>query len=68
MTLRLVWIMYLWITLCRRTRQVVSFFIGGRSEESGWRLWQWIPRAYRHCHTFSDFLETYRPISRFLVC
>ena len=45
--------------MCRRTRQVVSYFIGDRSEESCWRLWSWIPATYRHCATFSDFWETY---------
>jgi insertion element IS1 protein InsB len=45
--------------LCRRTRQIVAYFIGGRGEEDCWRLWSWIPRAYRHCATFSDFWETY---------
>ena len=50
---------WLWIALCRRTRQVVAYFIGDRSEESCWRLWQQIPPTYRHCHTFSDFWETY---------
>lgn len=53
---------WIWIALCRRTRQVVSFFIGDRGEESCWRLWQWIPPAYRHCHTFSDFWETYQQV------
>jgi insertion element IS1 protein InsB len=32
------------------------------SEESCWRLWHWIPRHYRHCHTFSDFWETYQSV------
>ena len=45
--------------MCRRTRQIVSYFIGGRTEEACWRLWSWIPPAYRHCATFSDFWETY---------
>jgi IS1 family transposase len=50
---------WIWIALCRRTRQVVAYFIGDRSEESCWRLWQGIPPAYRHSQTFSDFWETY---------
>jgi insertion element IS1 protein InsB len=31
----------------------------GCTEEDCWRLWSWLPRAYRHCTTFSDFGETY---------
>lgn len=53
---------WIWIALCRRTRQVVSYFIGDRSEESCWRLWQWIPISYRQCLTFSDFWETYQTV------
>ena len=49
---------WVWIALCRRTRQIVAYFIGDRSEESCWRLWSWIPQAYRQCATFSDFWET----------
>lgn len=50
---------WVWIALCRRTRQIVSYFIGGRSEEDCWRLWSWFPPDHRHCATFSDFWETY---------
>jgi IS1 family transposase len=53
---------WIWIALCRRTRQVVAYFIGERSEESCWRLWNWIPQQYRHCQTFSDFWETYQTV------
>ncbi len=53
---------WVWIALCRRTRQVVAYFIGDRSEESCWRLWSWIPAAYRHCTTFSDFWEAYQQV------
>ena len=53
---------WIWIALCRQTRQVVAYFIGDRSEESCWRLWQRIPAQYRHCHTFSDFWETYQTV------
>jgi insertion element IS1 protein InsB len=41
---------------------VVAYFIGDRSEESGWRLWSWIPAAYRHCATFSDFWKAYQQV------
>ena len=53
---------WIWVALCRRTRQVVSYFIGDHSEESCRRLWQWIPATYRHCQTFSDFWETYQTV------
>ena len=53
---------WIWIALCRQTRQVVAYFIGDRSEESCWRLWHRIPAEYRHCHSFSDFWETYQTV------
>lgn len=53
---------WVWIALCRRTRQVVAYFVGDRSEESCWRLWSRIPQAYRHCATFSDFWDTYKTV------
>jgi len=53
---------WLWIALCRRTRQVGAYFIGDRSAESCWFLWHWIPAPYRSCRTFSDFWEAYQTI------
>lgn len=53
---------WVWIALCRRTRQIVAFFIGDRSEASCRQLWNRIPEAYRTCHTFSDFWEAYQKV------
>lgn len=53
---------WLWTALCRRTRQIVAFAIGDRSEESCRRLWQAIPEAYRGCHAYSDFWEAYQAV------
>jgi insertion element IS1 protein InsB len=53
---------WVWIALCRRTRQIVAFFIGDRDEASCRQLWQRIPDAYKHCHTYSDFWEAYRKV------
>ncbi len=53
---------WVWVALCRRTRQIVAYVIGDRSEASCLRLWQRIPRAYQRCHSFSDFWHTYQLI------
>ena len=53
---------WVWIALCRRTRQVVAFFIGDRSEKSCRELWNRIPAAYRKCCSYSDFWEAYRKV------
>jgi len=53
---------WVWIALCRRTRQVVAFFIGDRSEASCRKLWERLPDAYRNCRTFSDFWSAYQKV------
>ena len=53
---------WVWIALCRQTRQVVAYFIGDRSLKSCWQLWHWIPTSYRHCQTFSDFWDAYQKV------
>ena len=55
---------WIWIALCRRTRQIVAYVGGDRSEQSCRILWQRIPAAYKRCHTFSDFWEAYRKVFR----
>jgi insertion element IS1 protein InsB len=53
--------------MCRRTRQILAFFVGDtftqrvdRSAESCRRLWERIPAAYRNRRKFSDFWEAYQ--------
>jgi insertion element IS1 protein InsB len=50
---------WIWIALCRRTRQVVAYVIGDRSQTSCQKLWERIPTAYRSGHCYSDFWEAY---------
>ena len=51
---------WIWIALCRATRQVVAYVIGDRSRATCQKLWQQIPAAYRSAHCYSDFWEAYR--------
>ena len=53
---------WVWVALCRRTRQIVAYFIGDRSENSCLQLWRRIPRAFTRCCSFSDFWEAYQRI------
>ena len=53
---------WLWVALCRRTRQIVAFVIGDRSEKACRRLWHKIPESYRTCHSFSDFWNAYQKV------
>ena len=51
---------WVWLALCRATRQVVAYVIGDRSEATCRRLWERVPGAYGCAHCFSDFWEAYR--------
>ena len=53
---------WIWIALCRRTRQVVAYYIGDRSEESCRKLWKRIPHAYKKLNSYSDFWESYQKV------
>ena len=50
------------IALCRRTRQIVAFFIENRDEASCRQLWQRIPASYKHWATYSDFWQAYQKV------
>jgi insertion element IS1 protein InsB len=51
---------WIWLALCRRTRRIVAYVIGDRSEKTCRKLWERIPTEYKACHTFSDFWEAYQ--------
>jgi insertion element IS1 protein InsB len=45
----------IWIVQCRRTRQILAFFLGDGSMESCKALWRKLPYDYQRCLSFSDF-------------
>lgn len=51
---------WIWIALCRATRQVVAYAVGDRSAATCHKLWQRIPGSYRAAHCYSDFWEAYQ--------
>jgi IS1 family transposase len=53
---------WVWLALCRRTRQVVADAIGDRSEATCRLLGSRIPLAYRHGLLYSDFWESYQAV------
>ncbi len=53
---------WLWTVMNRRTRQIVAFVIGDRSEETCQKLWEQIPESYQSCQSFSDFWNAYQKI------
>ena len=50
---------WIWIALCRRTRQVVAFVVGDRSAQTCRQLWEHLPPAYRSGQCYTDFWEAY---------
>ena len=50
---------WLWTAQCRRTRQIVAYAIGDRSEDTGRLLWQAVPTSYRHCPCSTDHWGAY---------
>ena len=53
---------WIWIALCRQTRQVVAYAVGDRSKKTCQRLWEAIPSEYRQGHCFTDFLKVYASV------
>lgn len=53
---------WVWIALCRKTRQVVAYVLGNRSKQTCQRLWENIPSAYRQGHCFTDFWAAYAAV------
>lgn len=53
---------WIWIALCRRTRQVVAYYIGNRSEKSCRQLWKRIPDEYKLCCSYSDLWHAYQKV------
>jgi insertion element IS1 protein InsB len=50
---------WVWIALCRKTRQVVAYVIGDRSKATCRKLWRAIPQVYRQGTCYSDFWAAY---------
>ena len=53
---------WVWLALCRATRQVVAVALGDRSADTCRKLWEAVPPAYREGHCYSDFWEAYRKV------
>src|SRR6266581_8282616 len=53
---------WIWIALCRKTRQVVAYAVGDRSKKTCQRLWEAIPESYRTGHCFTSFWAAYAAV------
>lgn len=54
--------MWVWLALCRKSRQVVAFVTGDRSGRTCERLWHEIPEGYKGSTCYSDFWEAYQEV------
>ena len=53
---------WIWIALCRKTRQVVAYAIGDRSGNTCRKLWESIPEVYRTGPCYTDFWAAYQTV------
>lgn len=53
---------WLWLALCRRTRQVVAYWIGDRTETGALQLWRRLPGNYVWCTSWSDRWQPYAQV------
>jgi insertion element IS1 protein InsB len=53
---------WLWIALCRCTRQVVAYTLGDRSTRTCQELYNKLPAQYKTCKSYSDFWDTYKAV------
>jgi IS1 family transposase len=50
---------WVWLAICRKTRQVVAYVTGDRSEKTGRKLWNAIPATYQSGTCSTDFWKAY---------
>ena len=50
---------WLWLALCRRTRQIVAYAVGCRGVRTCRVLWSRIPQAYKAGRCFTDIWPAY---------
>ncbi|RYX84065.1 IS1 family transposase [bacterium] len=53
---------WIWVVLCRRTRQVVAWMWGDRSADTCAMLWSKVPQHYKHAFCYSDLLKAYQKV------
>jgi len=56
---------WLWIALCRRTKQVVAYHLGDRDYKSFCEFYQKVPIQYANCISRSDGLRAYKILTSY---
>lgn len=53
---------WIWIALCRRTKQIVAYHLGNRTKKDFETFYLKLPIAYANCLSTSDGLEVYKQL------
>lgn len=53
---------WIWLAVCRQSRQVVAWIMGDRSKESCQLLWEAVPEPWRQATCYTDFWEAYSAV------
>ena len=53
---------WIWLALCKHTRQVVGCVIGGRGQATCKLLWNAIPTNYKQGVCYTDFWQAYQVV------
>ena len=53
---------WVWLAQCRRTRQIVAFAVGDRSETTCALLWKHVQKDYKKALLYSDLWEAYQAV------
>ena len=53
---------WVWLAQCRRTRQIVAYAIGDRSEATCRLLWERVPPLYKRGLLYTDFWSAYAEV------
>ncbi len=53
---------WIWVAMCRRTRQIVAYAVGDRSEATCRLLWERVPTAYKGGVVYTDFWDAYQKV------
>ena len=55
-------VVWIWLVLCRRTRQVVAWTWGERDQVTCEELWAKVPKPYQGAFCYSDLLAAYQAV------
>jgi insertion element IS1 protein InsB len=50
---------WLWIAICKRTRQIVAYHVGKRQSADCREFWKKVPPAYKQSLLYSDYYKAY---------